>query len=56
MKNADFKKGSFTKKISTGLTLSFERLVETKKITNAKLAFSQNGKIVKVNARDISLK
>ena len=56
MKKADSKKDNFTKKLTTGLTLSFERLIEAKKITNAKLAFSQNGKIIKVNARDIKIK
>ena len=56
MKKANAKKDNFTKKIATGLTLSFERLVEAKRKTNAELAFSENGKIVKVKARDIIIK
>jgi hypothetical protein len=43
-----------TKKIAKGLKLSFKRLVLSKQKTNSTLAFSQNGKIVKIKARDIT--
>jgi hypothetical protein len=42
-----------TKKIAKGLKLSFKRLVLSKQKTNSILAFSQDGKIVKIKARDI---
>lgn len=56
MKKTDVKKDNFAKQIATGLTLSFERLVEVKRKSNADLAFSKNGKIIKVKARDIIIK
>ena len=54
MKQTNIKKDNFTEKLTKGLTLSFERLLQAKQRNNAKLAFSENGKVVKVNARDIT--
>ncbi len=40
-------------KIIKGLELAFERLIKAKSKTNGKLAFSKNGKIIIVNAKDL---
>jgi hypothetical protein len=40
-------------KILSGIALAFQRLVEQKSRDNEELVFSQNGKIVKVKARDL---
>ena len=40
-------------KILAGIALAFERLVEQKKKDNAELAFSEDGRIVRVRARDL---
>lgn len=43
-------------KVIEGLDLAFKRLVEKKRKENSYLIFSENGKIVKVMAKDIKLK
>ena len=40
-------------RILYGISLAFERLVEQKQKEDAELAFSQDGKIVRVRARDL---
>lgn len=40
-------------KILSGITLAFERLVEQKKREDAELVFSEDGKIVRIKARDL---
>ncbi|MCD8103304.1 MAG: hypothetical protein LUD76_04560 [Alistipes sp.] len=40
-------------KILNGIALAFERLVEQKKREDGELVFSENGKIVRVRARDL---
>lgn len=40
-------------KILHGIALAFERLVEQKKREDGELVFSENGKIVRVRARDL---
>lgn len=42
-------------KIIEGIRLSLKKLVEQKKKENSFLIFSDNGKIVKINAKDIHL-
>ncbi len=44
---------SLTDKIIKGVALSYTRLVEEAKKNDDYLVFSENGKIVKVKARDI---
>jgi sulfur carrier protein ThiS len=52
--NYDKKKATeLREKIKTGLDLTFKKLLETKRQNNGEFIFSQNGKIVKVKARDI---
>lgn len=41
------------KKISKGLELSFQRLVEKTAKEDGELVFSQDGKIVRVKAKDL---
>ncbi len=41
------------KKVGKGLSLSFKKLVEQKKLTGDYLVFSKNGKIVKIKAADL---
>lgn len=43
----------FRTKLIKGLELSFERLVKAKAKEDGILVFSENGKIVKVKARDL---
>ena len=45
----------FTDKLKKGLDLSFKKLVKTKQQTDGVLLFSENGKIIKVKAKDIKL-
>ncbi len=45
---------SFFEKIKIGLDVSFKKLVAQKQLTNGELIFSENGKIVRVKARDMS--
>ncbi len=40
-------------KILKGITIAFEKLVETKKKTNSKFAFSKDGQIYFITAKDI---
>jgi hypothetical protein len=40
-------------KILSGIALAYQRLVEQKSRNDEELVFSQNGKIVKVKARDL---
>lgn len=40
-------------KISEGLNLAFDKLVKEKAQTNGELIFSENGKIVRVKAKDL---
>ncbi len=47
---------SLTDKIIKGVALSYTRLVEEAKKNDDYLVFSENGKIVKVQARDIKSK
>ncbi len=47
------KQEEFRDKIFAGLKLSFERLVKAKAKEDGVLVFSENGKIVKVKARDL---
>ncbi len=39
--------------ILTGLDISFQRLIQEKKKSNAELAFSNKGKVVKVKAKEL---
>lgn len=39
--------------IINGIALSFQRLVEQKQKEDAELAFSENGKIIRVKAREL---
>jgi hypothetical protein len=50
------RKSSRTEKLLKGLALSHLRLVEEAKKNDDYLVFSENGKIVKVKARDIKTK
>ena len=43
-------------KIVKGVELAYERLLIEKQKDDAELVFSHNGKIVKVKARDLSIK
>jgi hypothetical protein len=40
-------------KIRIGLDLTFKKLVQSKRESNSELVFFENGKIVKIKARDI---
>ena len=42
-------------KIMLGGRLAFKRLIEKKRLTNGVIAISENGKVVRVNAKDIKL-
>ena len=41
--------------ISVGMNLTFKKLVALKKQNNGVFVFSENGKIIKVKAKDIKL-
>ncbi len=56
MKKKDKQKDNFTSRLEKGLRLSFKRLVKSKQQTNGVLIFSENGKIIKVKAKDIKVK
>lgn len=43
------------KRILDGVALAYQKLVEQKKKEDGELVFSQQGKIVKVKARDIKI-
>jgi len=47
------KVSELTKKISEGLKLAFDKLVKEKAKEDGELIFSENGKIVKVKAKDL---
>lgn len=55
MKKDSNSKDIFTEQLKKGLTLSFKKLVKKKQQTKDVLAFSKNGKIVKIKATDIKL-
>ena len=40
-------------KILKGITLAFEKLIETKKKTNSEFAFSKDGQIYFIKAKDL---
>ena len=40
-------------KIKIGLDLTFKKIVQSKRQSNSELVFFENGKIVKIKARDI---
>ena len=42
-----------TKKIAEGLQKSFDKLVKEKAQANQELIFSENGKIVRIKAKDL---
>jgi len=50
---SDKERNDFREKISRGLTLAFQRLVERTKKEDGELVFSRGGKIVRVKARDL---
>lgn len=56
MKKIETELSSFSAALKVGLDLSFKKLVKAKQQNNDELAFSKNGKIVKIKARDIKLK
>jgi len=56
MKKINIETLSFSETLKAGLELSFKKLVKEKRLRNETLAFSRNGKIVTVKARDIKLK
>jgi hypothetical protein len=56
MKKINIETLSFSEALKAGLELSFKKLVKEKRLRNETLAFSRNGKIVTVKARDIKLK
>ncbi|WP_255157331.1 hypothetical protein [Ferruginibacter sp. HRS2-29] len=56
MKKINIESLSFSEALKVGLDLSFKKLVKEKRYKNEVLAFSRNGKIVTVKARDIKLK
>jgi len=49
-------KEEFTTLLEKGLRRSFKKLVKEKQQSNSVLFFSENGKIVKVKAKDIKVK
>ena len=51
MSDAEIKE--IREKILKGIALAYERLVEQKKKDDGELVFSENGKIVRVKARDL---
>lgn len=50
---SDQEKKELRDRILCGISLAFERLVEQKKKEDAELVFSENGKIVRIKARDL---
>ena len=53
MNNLKFNEEEFKQKLIKGLDLTFKRLLEAKRITDGTFVFSENGKIIKIKARDI---
>ena len=49
-------KEDFTSLLEKGLRLSFKKLVKAKQQSNSVLYFSENGKIIKIKAKDIKVK
>ncbi len=47
------KTSELTSKISAGLKLAFERLVKEKAKDDGELIFCENGKIIRVKAKDL---
>lgn len=54
MDNTKINTSEFKEKIKKGLELSFKKLIQSKRLTNGMFIFSENGKIVKIKATDIS--
>ena len=55
MKDKQSAKQDFTTQLEKGLRLSFKKLVKSKQQNNAVLFFSENGKIIKVKAKDLKV-
>ena len=55
MKKVIIQKNSLAEKLKAGLDMSFKNLVKAKQQSNGVLVFSENGKIIKVKARDIKI-
>jgi sulfur carrier protein ThiS len=53
MNNPKFNEAEFKQKLIKGLDLTFKKLLAAKRLTDGTFVFSQNGKIVKIKARDI---
>ena len=53
MKLSDPINQKLKEKILKGLDLTFKKLVKTKRQTDGVFVFSENGKIIKVKARDM---
>ncbi|MEX8548741.1 MAG: hypothetical protein V5804_14185 [Mucilaginibacter sp.] len=53
MENVDLKDQELLKKIEKGLDLTFKKLLKAKRQTDGVFVFSENGKIIKVKARDM---
>lgn len=53
MKKEKFDPEEFRKKIALGFDIAFQKLLKEKKANDGTFVFSENGKIVKVKARDI---
>ena len=53
MENSDIKNEELFEKIKKGLDLTFKKLLKAKRQTDGVFVFSENGKIIKVKARDI---
>ena len=53
MKKDKFDAEEFKNKIALGFDIAFQKLLKEKKANDGTLVFSENGKIIKVKARDI---
>ena len=53
MENSDLNNEELLKKIEKGLDLTFKKLLKSKRQTDGVFVFSENGKIIKVKARDM---
>ena len=53
MKKDNFDSEDFKKKIALGFDIAFQKLLKEKQAKDGTLVFSENGKIIKVKARDI---
>jgi len=56
MKKPDNKNTNFSKMLKEALDLSFKKMVEEKRKDNDVLAIGENGKVVKIKARDFKFK